>query len=245
MLVWIVSHDVAFSYDLKKMILGNPVMTPFRKGLKVEVFQSADVLREPSKKTPGPAFVQPSLLILDPFPEEETLEIYLSLLKAASPVVQKVLFCSSMSYGRFVDFFQRKGMEAPPFVPKSDIAVQLDKLLSSFLTDENPPSITPAPVGGLPPPLARKLLEDVRKAIARLEERYYGEVPVTQGLEALLGDVEKIRHLSAKAGFRKVSEEAAAFLSFLSGGKLATPLRIKRELREFLNLCAVILKTSD
>lgn len=239
MLVWIVSHDVAFSYDLKKMILGSSVTTPFRKGLKVDVFQSADVLRSPPKKTARPASVQPSLLILDPFPEEEALETYLLLLKAASPVVRKVLFCSSMSYGRFVDFFQRKGREAPPFVTKSDIAGQLDKLLSLFLTDENPPSMAPASVGGLPPPLARKLLEDVRRAIARLEERYYGEVPVTQSLEALIGDVEKIRHLSAKAGFRKVSEEAAAFLSFLSGGKLATPLRIRRDLREFLNLCMI------
>lgn len=244
MLVWIVSHDVAFSYDLKKMILGSPVTTPFRKGLKVEVFQNADVLEPPAKKTVGTS-VSPTLLILDPFPEEEALGLYLKLRKDSSPVIRNVLFCSSMAYGRFVDFFQREGMEPPPFVPKSDIARQLDKLLPLFLVNEKPPLKAPTLPGGLPPPLARKTMEDLQKGIDRLEERYYGETPVTQHLKEMIGEMEKIRDLSLKAGFRKVSDEAAAFLSFLSGGKLATPLRIKRELREFLDLCTATFKTVD
>ena len=249
-IIWIVSRDIAFSYELKEKILGSPVTKPFRKGLKVEVFQSISVLNPSTEKTPRSAST-PSFLILDPFPEwENALGIYLKLLRAGSPVVRNVLFCSSLSYGLFGDFFLRGGIDPPPFVLKSEMTKKLDGFLISLFAGETPPSPAIPALPSLSPLVGRRVMEELKQAVSRLEERYYGEGPLSQGLSELIGELEKIRGLLTKAGFDpnkgplwgKLSGETDGLLTFLSGGKQVTPVRIKRKLKEYLSFCSPFLK---
>lgn len=248
MLIWIISRDIAFSYDLKMLILGSPAVRPLLRDLKVEVFHSPSIFQTQQKKG-APSAVIPSLIVLDPFPDvEEVLDIYLRLQHSGDPLTEKVLFCSSLSYGRFEEFFEREGLAPPPFVARADFTNRCDALLSQFLVRASPSSPPDRLSKIHRSPMFRQEVARLEALSKRLRDLFYEEKSPESREAMMIPELRQVSELAGRLKEAELAEATKGLLVLCDGSRKVSLLRMKREIRDFLALlervCNRLMKIS-
>jgi CheY-like chemotaxis protein len=222
MIVWIVHTDVAFAYEIKQVLK--------KEGRKIEVFTSAgDFLQKGAKrkKEKGPL---PDLVFIDAeLGEAKGTDIYLGFLREQNPLAGKFHFCSAMSYGRFEEIFLSRGIKPPPFVEKSRLVRDIEKILEARSQGEDREKPGPSFVH----PLARKKtqeLEDLKKQVGDL---YYKGVFGKDDIAVFARMAGQIRALAAGLSMAPLAAAAEAMGVVLAKPGLGVA-RVKKEVRDFL-----------
>lgn len=234
--IWIVDDDIFFAATLKESILSRSRYGRCR--IKVMLHYSAEDFVEALGNAGKDRSKQPDLIFLDVnLPGKDGLSTYLDMVEKDDPVRHAVIFCSSVGFGRFENYFLERGMSVPPFVGKSRIDSELDSILSACMPEE------PEKKGfasDMPLPLARQAAFRLKNHLDRMREIYY-----SAGFEDKSG-----RFLSELYGFEKESvsldlndlaRKAAYLIELLEQKRPAGTMRIKKEMRDLFRMADKVM----
>ncbi|MBI4412723.1 MAG: response regulator [Deltaproteobacteria bacterium] len=223
MLVWIVDDDVSFAYGFKNRLKALQA--------KVEVFTDVDSFLKKSKKVKKEKLPLPDVIFMDvEFPDQNGTDLYLEFLDQKDPIAGKFYFCSALSYGRFAVFFGLKGLNPPPFVQKSSLEREWEKIVEAC-RPEDEKNKTPI----FSHPLARRKIRELDELKKQLGDLYYKGAFGDKELAVFIKLAEKIGALATSLSIERVGVAAEALVAVL--GKTGTGvLRVKKEVRDFILL---------
>lgn len=226
MLIWIVDDDVGFAFDAKRGLKA--------PGRKIEVFTDIDSFLEKAKKIKKEKLPLPDVVFMDvEMPERSGTDLYLEYLNQKDPLAGRFYFCSAMSYGRFTAFFESRNLNPPPFVQKSRFEQEREKIVEARRPDSGKKE-APAFVH----PLARKKIGELEELKKRMGDLYYKGAFGNEEIAAFVKMAEKISALAVSLSLPRIVSAADALTAVLTAPSKPGigPLRIKKEIRDFMQL---------
>lgn len=214
--IWILQHDIAFSFELKaklKTIFENEKPS-------FEVFHTVLSFWEEYEKLPKNRHKKPDFLILDiMLPDGNGVDLYLDLKKRNETA--SVLFCSAANYTQFEEFFEKRGGEIPAFILKSQVETGLEKQVRAFFPLKEKPQSNLSF-------FQKKDSDQLDQALKDIEKEYYQNTVGTFKKEVF----ENIQNLAEKLGNKYTADLAKKVISFLAK---KNSLKLKALVKELIS----------
>jgi len=202
---------------------------------KIEVFHRADPFLQAFQKKIQDKELKPHLIFLNSrVREEDGLSMYIDLIQKQEEAAPLIYFCTTLSFGRFDDYFKNMGVKTPPYVSKAHIEKELDKIMAQYVPKDESSSLTEEGLSHIPLFKRRRIIEKLQEAFEEMKELHYGK----EGMDKKLAECKKITDelecLAKEERIGELSHQMVKLRSILHMDKKVGVIRFRRETRKLM-----------
>lgn len=227
--IWILDDDVSFAYGLKNKLKADD--------RKIEVFTSTSYFLDFFAKRKKEKKDLPDLILIDvELTDKSGVEIYLELLEKKEEIKDKFIFCSNVSFGRFEEFFERRGLLLPPFVQKSQVDKEIEKIVEKFKPQKSKLEKVKSQNLNIPAPFRQRYLKEAESLLEEFKDFFYTSPLSRKNYPKIQTLTEKVHALSITFNFSKAIIKSEKLLEMLQRKPPPGLMRAKKEIKGILDL---------